>query len=66
MIRAAILVTDNGRVLGKTTVSDKTFVIKHDDGFYFRTEEMKRLPGGGIGAVFLEQDPVVRNKLDPA
>lgn len=66
MIRAAILFDDRDRKLGKTMVSDTTFVIQHKDRFFFRTDKGVRLTSGGVGAQFLEMDPLVRDRLEPA
>jgi len=66
MIRAAILYDERDRLLGKTMVPEHTFVIRHQDSIFVRTEEGVRLAGGGIGVRFIETDPLVRNKLEPA
>ena len=66
MIRAAVLFDEKDRKLGKTMVTDSTFVIQHLDRFFFRTNDGVRLPGGGIGARFIEMDPLVRDKLELA
>ncbi|MDO8534227.1 MAG: hypothetical protein Q7S17_05740 [Xanthobacteraceae bacterium] len=66
MIRAAILYDDRDRNLGKTMVTDSTFVIRHQERFFFRTNDGVRLTGGGIGARFIEMDPLVRDKLETA
>ena len=66
MIRAAVLIDERDRQLGKTMVPETTFVIKHRDSFFFRTEKGLRLSGGGIGVVFIETEPLVREKLEPA
>lgn len=65
-IRAAILFDDKDRKLGKTMVTDTTFVIRHQARYFFRTDQGVRLPGGGVGARFIELDPLVRDKLEPA
>lgn len=66
MIRAAILYDDKDQKLGKTMVTDACFIIQHQERFFFRTDQGVRLPGGGVGARFIELDPLVRDKLEPA
>ncbi len=66
MIRAAVLFDEKDRKLGSTRVPDSTFVIKHNGSFFFRTNDGVRLTGGGIGARFVEMDPLVRDKLESA
>lgn len=66
MIRAAILFDERDRKLGRTMVTDVTFVIQHQERFFFRTDQGVRLPGGGVGARFIELDPLIRDKLEPA
>lgn len=66
MIRAAILFDERDRKLGKVMISETVFVIRHRDSIFVRTEKGVRLPGGGIGAVFIETEPMVREKLEPA
>ncbi len=65
MIRTAILYDERNRLLGKTSVADATFVIRHLGRFFFRTAEGVRLSGGGVGVRFLEVEPLVRDKLEP-
>jgi hypothetical protein len=65
VIRAAILFDERDQKIGKTMVADTTFVIQHQKRFFFRTDQGIRLPGGGVGARFIEMDPLVRNKLEP-
>lgn len=66
MIRAAVLFDERDRKLGKTMVVDACFVIQHRERFFFRTDQGVRLPGGGVAARFIEIDPLVRDKLEPA
>jgi hypothetical protein len=66
MIRAAVLFDERDRKIGQTMVTDSTFVIQHRERFFFRTDKGVRLLGGGVGAQFLEMEPLVRNKLEPA
>ena len=65
-MRTAILYDDRDRLLGKTMVPEHTFVIRHKDSIFVRTDEGVRLSGGGIGVRFIESDPLVRDKLEPA
>lgn len=65
MTRIAVLFDERDHRLGSTTVQDKTtFVIRHADAFFFRTEQAVRLSGGGIGVVFRQIEPVVRARLE--
>lgn len=66
MMRAAVLFDELERKLGKTMVPETTFVIQHQQRFFFRTDKGVRLVGGGVGAQFLEMDPLVRDRLEPA
>lgn len=66
MMRTAVLVDERDRRLGRTTVPDRTLVVEHKGRYFFREGDGVRLPGGGIGAKFVEREPVVRNKLEPA
>lgn len=63
-MRTIVLVDERDRRLGKTQVPEATFVVVHKDAIFVRTESVIRLSGGGIGVVFLEFDPLVRNKLE--
>lgn len=65
-VRMAILIDETDRRVGRVAVPETTFVIRHADGFFVRTDKGIRLPGGGIGVVFQETEPMVRNRLDPA
>ena len=65
MRRAAILRDDRDQMIGRTTVAEQTFVIRHDERLFVRTEKGIRLPGGGIGVVFDEIEPADRPRLDP-
>lgn len=62
--RVALLIDERDRRLGTTMVPELTFVIRHDDAIFVRTEQGLRLPGGGIAVVFRETDPTVREKLN--
>lgn len=66
MMRAAVLFDDRERKLGHVMVPETTFVIQHRDRFFFRTDKGVRLIGGGVGAQFLEMEPLVRDKMEPA
>jgi len=66
MMRAAVLFDERDRKLGVARVPDATLVIEHEGRFFFRDQVAVRLAGGGIGAKFVEREPVVRNKLEPA
>lgn len=65
MTRVAVLYDERDRPIGRTTVVDQTFCIQYDEAFYFRTQHMVRLAGGGLGAKFILIEPAVRRKLDP-
>lgn len=64
--RAAILIDERDRHIGKTMVPETVFVIQHGESLFVRTEKGVRLSGGGIGVVFIETEPFVRQRLDPA
>lgn len=64
--RAAILVDERDRRVGRCVVPEATFVIGYRDGLFVRTEEGARLSGGGVGVIFRETDVLMRHKLDPA
>lgn len=66
MNRTAILIDERDRRIGKTMVPETAFVIRHGNSLFVRTEKGIRLSGCGIGVVFIETDPHVRQKLDPA
>ncbi len=66
MMRAAVLYDERDRKLGQAMVPDSTLVIEHDGRFFFRAQQGVRLTGGGIGAKFVDMEPVVRNTLPPA
>ncbi len=64
-IRTAVLVDQRDVKLGTVKVPDATFAIQHDGAIFIRTEKGVRLGGGAIGVVFLETEPLVREKLNP-
>lgn len=66
MIRAAVLYDANERKIGTTRVPETCFIIQHDGALFVRQPQGIRLGGGGIGAVFVETEPAVREKLSPA
>lgn len=66
MMRAAVLFDELERKIGKVMVPETTFVIQHRERFFFRTGKGIRLVGGGVGAQFLEMEPLVRDRLEPA
>lgn len=65
--RAAVLIDERDRKLGKTMVPETVMVIKHNDLVFVRTGEGIRLTrdGVGMGAVFRETEVYVRARLDP-
>ena len=66
MMRTVVLLDERDRPIGRAQVPELTFVIKHDDRFFVRTDKGARLAGGGIGAVFVETEVIIRNKLGAA
>jgi hypothetical protein len=66
MQRVAILIDEKDRRLGTVLVPERTFVIRHNESLFVRSEQGIRLSGGGIAVAFIEQEPVVRNRLMPA
>lgn len=65
MKRTAVLVDERDRQIGKTSVPETTFVIKHADAIFIRTPKGVRLSGGGIGVVFEQTEVYVRERLEP-
>lgn len=65
-IRKAVLLGECDKRVGAASVPETTFAIRHKGETYIRTEQGIRLPGGGIGAVFVLTDVLVRDSLDPA
>lgn len=64
--RTAVLVDDRDNRIGSTPVPEATFIIRHGDDLFVRTDKGVRLSGGGIGVVFLLTEPAVRGTLKPA
>lgn len=65
MTRVAILVDDRDRRIGRVSVPETVFVIRHNGGIFVRTAKGLRLPGGGIGVAFEETEVYVRDQLEP-
>lgn len=65
--RIAVLVDERDRPLGKTTVPDATFVIRHMDALYVRTDKGMRLTraGIGMGIIFQSTEVYERDRLEP-
>lgn len=64
--RTAILFDDRGQPIGQTLVPEHTAIVKHDGRLFLRSSgDGRRLTGGGMGVVFNEVDPMVREKLSP-
>lgn len=66
MKRTAILVDEQDRRLGSTSVPETVFVIRHKDSIFVRTPRGVRLSGGGIGVVFEATEVYERDNLGPA
>lgn len=66
IIRTAVLFTDSERRIGQVQVPETTFIIQHDDALFVRTAKGVRLSGGGIGVMFIETEPLVRQQLQRA
>lgn len=62
-IRSIILVDERDNAIGTSTVPDNTRLIQHKDRLFIRADKVRRLTGGGVGAVFEEVEPIVRDKL---
>lgn len=63
MARTAVLVDERDQKLGTCIVPENAFVIQHADRIFIRQGQGVRLSGGGIGAVFIEQEPLLRERL---
>jgi len=62
--RTAVLLGERDERLGRTTVPESTFVIRHEGAFYIRTGNGVRLPGGGIGVIFEQTEVIDRPQLE--
>lgn len=63
--RTAVLIDERDRQVGKTSVPEAVFIIRHGEALYVRTARGVRLSGGGIGVVFEQTEVFVRDRLDP-
>lgn len=64
MMRTAVLIDERDRRLGRCAVPELTFIIRHKEALFVRTDNGVRLPSGGIGVIFEETDVMVRERLD--
>lgn len=64
MRRTAILIGERDEQIGRTVVTEAVSIIQHKDDLFVRTDKGMRLPGGGIGVIFMLTDPAIRNRLE--
>lgn len=67
-MKAAVLIDERDRRVGKLMVSDACFVIRHQDSFYVRTQTGVRLHHShrALAVVFQQTEIYVRDKVEPA